>query len=153
LAQFPGWRSVPLHPAPPGAHERPLDEREWLVTRALAARSEPELLLRQLAGARWGVAAIRSREETDALTAYDGLLGRGVDLGTMPLAPTALERYASCPFRFLLERVYRLEAVEEPDRILMMDPRDRGDLVHAVLEATFSGLSEREALPLTRQGL
>jgi hypothetical protein len=74
LAQFPGWRSVPLHPAPPGAYERPLDQREWLVTRALTARPAPELLLRQLPGARRGLAAIRSREATDALTAYDGLL-------------------------------------------------------------------------------
>jgi RecB family exonuclease len=153
LAQFPGWRSVPLHPAPPGAHERPIDEREWLVTRALAARAEPEPLLRQLPGARRGLAAIRSREATDALTAYDGLLGRGVDLGDVPLAPTALEQYASCPFRFLHERVYRLQAVEEPDRILMMDPRDRGDLVHAVLEATFRTLAEQGALPLTPEHL
>ena len=153
LAQFPGWRSVPLHPAPPGAYERPLDQREWLVTRALTARPAPEPLLRQLPGARRGLAAIRSREATDALTAYDGLLSRGVDLGDVPLAPTALERYASCPFRFLLERVYGLEAVEEPDRILMMDPRDRGDLVHAVLEATFRTLAERGALPLTPENL
>ena len=123
------------------------------MTRALAARSDPEPLLRHLPGARRGLAAIRSREGTDVLTAYDGLLGRGVDLGATPLAPTALERYASCPFRFLLERVYRLEAVEEPDRILMIDPRDRGDLVHAVLEATFRQLAESGALPLTRERL
>ena len=153
METFPGWRTVPLHPAPPSARERPLDEREWLVTRALGARSDPEPLLRQLPGARRGLAAIRSREGTDVLTAYDGLLGRGVDLGAAPLAPTALERYASCPFRFLLERVYRLEAVEEPDRILMIDPRDRGDLVHAVLEATFRQLAESGALPLARERL
>ena len=153
LEAFPGWRTVPLHPAPPSARERPLDEREWLVTRALAARPDPELLLNQLAGARRGLAAIRSREGTDVLTAYDGLLARGVDLGVAPMAPTALERYASCPFRFLLERIYRLEAVEEPDRILMMDPRDRGDLVHAILEATFRQLAESGALPLTRERL
>ena len=153
LEAFPGWRLVPLHPAPPSARSRPLDEREWLVTRALAARPDPELLLNQLAGARRGLAAIRSREGTDVLTAYDGLLARGVDLGMAPMAPTALERYASCPFRFLLERIYRLEAVEEPDRILMMDPRDRGDLVHAVLEATFRQLAESGALPLTRERL
>ena len=153
LEAFPGWRTVPLHPAPPSARERPLDEREWLVTRALAARSDPEPLLRQLPGARRGLATIRSREGTDILTAYDGLLGRGVELGAAPLAPTALERYASCPFRFLLERVYRLEAVEEPDRILMIDPRDRGDLVHSVLEATFRQLAESGSLPLTRERL
>ena len=153
LERFPGWRTVPLHPAPPTARERPLDEREWLVTRALDARLEPEALLRQLPGARRGLEAIRSRERTDALTAYDGLLDRGVDLGDVPLAPTALERYAACPFRFLLERVYRLEAVEEPDRILMIDPRDRGDIVHAVLEATFRRLAEGGVLPLTRARL
>ena len=153
LQAFPGWRTVPLHPAPPSARERPLDAREWLVTRALAARSAPESLLRQLPGARRGLEAIRAREGTDALTVYDGLLGRGVELGAEPLAPTALERYASCPFRFLLERVYRLEAVEEPDRILMIDPRDRGDLVHTVLEATFRHLAESGSLPLTRERL
>jgi ATP-dependent helicase/DNAse subunit B len=153
LERFPGWRTVPLHPAPPSARERPLDAREWLVTRALAARPEPEALLRQLPGARRGFEAIRSRERTDALTVYDGLLGQGVDLGVTALAPTALERYAVCPFRFLLERVYRLEAVEEPDRILMLDPRDRGDLAHAVLEATFRRLAESGALPLTPERL
>ena len=134
---FPGWRTVPLHPAPPTARERPLDEREWLVTRALEARPGP----RRCSGScRTPVAVWRRsglRERTDALTAYDGLLGQGVDLGDAAMAPTALERYAACPFRFLLERVYGLEAVEEPDRILMMDPRDRGDIAHAVLEATF----------------
>ncbi len=153
LEGFPGWRTVPLHPAPPTARERPLDEREWLVTRALEARPQPEALLRQLPNARRGLEAIRSRERTDVLTAYDGLLGQGVDLGDAALAPTALERYAACPFRFLLERVYRLEAVEEPDRILMIDPRDRGDIAHAVLEATFRSLAESGALPLTRASL
>jgi len=149
LERFPGWRTIPLHPAPPSARERPLDAREWLVAQALAARPEPEALLRALPAARRGVEAIRSRERTDILTAYDGLLGQGVDLGATPLAATALERYAVCPFRFLLERVYRLEAVQEPDRILLIDPRDRGDLAHAVLEATFRRLAESGALSLT----
>src|SRR5207344_2668205 len=61
LEAFPGWRTVPLHPAPPSARERPLDAREWLVTRALAGRPEPEPLLRQLPGARRGLEAIRAR--------------------------------------------------------------------------------------------
>jgi RecB family exonuclease len=153
LEAFPGWRSVPLHPAPPSARAKPLDEREWLVTRALEARSAPDRLLAELPAARRGVEAIRLRERTDALTAYDGLLDRGVDLGPRPLTPTALERYAACPFRYLLERVYGLAAVEEPDRILAMEPRDRGTLVHAVLEATYRRLAESGAFPLTRERL
>jgi RecB family exonuclease len=149
LEAFPGWRSVPLHPAPPSARARPLDEREWLVTRALDARAAPDRLLGELPSVRRGVDAIRLREQTDALTAYDGLLGRGVELGPSPLTPTSLERYAACPFRYLLERVYGLSPVEEPDRILAMEPRDRGTLVHAILEATYRRLAETGAFPLS----
>jgi ATP-dependent helicase/nuclease subunit B len=149
LGAFPGFRTVPLHPAPPVACERPLDEREWLVTRALAARADPEPWLAGLPRARRGLAAIRLREGTDVLTVHDGLLGRAMALDEAPLAPTALERYASCPFRYLLERVFRLEAVEEPDRVLLIGATDRGDLVHRVLEATFRRLAETGALPLT----
>ena len=153
LERFPGWRGAPLHPAPPSARERPLDAREWLVTRALAARAHPDGFLRSLPGARRGLTAIRMRESTDALTAYDGLLVTGVDLGDVPLSPTALERYAVCPFRFLLERVYGLEALEEPDRILLIDARDRGEIVHAALEAAFRRLAEEGAFPLTPERL
>jgi hypothetical protein len=153
LETFPGWRSVPLHPAPPGARARPLDEREWLVTRALEARAAPDGLLGELPAVRRGVETIRLRERTDALTAYDGLLGLGVDLGPRPLTPTALERYAACPFRYLLERVYGLASVEEPDRILAMEPRERGTLVHAILEGTYRRLAEANGFPLTRDNL
>src|SRR5262249_40260749 len=104
------FRSIRRHP-------RRAPGRSTRVNGSLAARGAPEPLLRQLPGARRGLEAIRARERTDVLTPYDGLLGRGVDLGEVPLAPTALEGYAACPFRFLLERVYRLQAVEEPDRI------------------------------------
>jgi ATP-dependent helicase/DNAse subunit B len=153
LQRFPGWRSVPLHPAPPSARERPLDAREWLVTRALEARPDPERLLRDLPGARRGLAAIRMRERTDALTAYDGLLGQGVELSDAPLAATALETYVACPFRYLLERVFGLRPVEEPDRVLFLQPVDRGELVHAALEATFRRLADAGALPLGPAGL
>ena len=153
LEAFPGWRSVPLHPAPPSARDRPLDEREWLVTRALDARGAPDSLLAELPAVRRAVEAIRLRERTDVLTPYDGLLARGVDLDPRPLTPTALERYAACPFRYLLERVYGLTPVEEPDRILAMEPRDRGTLVHAILEGTYRRLAEADAFPLTRERL
>jgi RecB family exonuclease/superfamily I DNA/RNA helicase len=153
LLRFPGWRTVPLHPAPPGARERPIDAREWLVARALDARPDPQGLLRDLPGARRGLAAIRMRERTDALTVYDGLLGRGVELGDAPLAATALETYVTCPFRYLLERVLGLRPVEEPDRVLLIQPVDRGELVHAALEATFRRLADADLLPLGPPGL
>ena len=49
-------------------------------------------------------------------------------------AATELERYASCPFRFFLERVLEIQPVE--DLALEFDVLDRGRVVHDVL-ATF----------------
>jgi ATP-dependent helicase/nuclease subunit B len=78
-----------------------------------------------------GVAAL-ARTETDhpALTAFDGLTG-AVDrhwavLQERGIAPTPLERYARCPFRYFAADVLRLDPVrvhasEEPDvRVLGM---------------------------------
>jgi RecB family exonuclease len=153
LERFPGWRAVPLLPAPPAAREWPIDEREWLVTRALDARAWPEALLRGLPAARRGAAAIAAREREPRLTAYDGLLARGIDAAGEVLAPTWLERYAACPFRFLAGRVLGARPVEEPDRILTLEAAERGSLVHAVLQTTFRRLGEAGALPLRPEGL
>jgi RecB family exonuclease len=49
-------------------------------------------------------------------------------------AATELERYASCPFQFFLERVLGIQPVE--DLALEFDVRNRGRVVHDVL-ATF----------------
>ena len=149
LERFPGWRGAPLHPAPPSARERPLDAREWLVTRALAARAHPD-------GSSGACPArVEACHDPDAgghgrahglrRASRHGRRPRGV-----PLSPTALERYAVCPFRFLMERVYGLEALEEPDRILLIDARDRGEIVHAALEAAFRRLAEEGAFPSRR---
>jgi ATP-dependent helicase/nuclease subunit B len=48
-------------------------------------------------------------------------------------AATELERYASCPFRFFLERILKIEPVE--DLTLEFDVLERGRIVHDVLAA------------------
>ena len=71
LAQVPGWRTVPLHPACHPARTRdPLDPSAVARDRALAARLEPERPRCELAagGPARPRALIRSREGTDALT-------------------------------------------------------------------------------------
>lgn len=50
------------------------------------------------------------------------------------LSPTRLETYAGCPFRFLAENVYGTRRSSRTAVRLAIDPRDRGSLVHAVLE-------------------
>lgn len=50
------------------------------------------------------------------------------------LSPTALETYASCPRKYLFQRVLRLGEDERPERIDEITARDRGTLMHLVLE-------------------
>jgi ATP-dependent helicase/nuclease subunit B len=141
-------RRVGLGPVAEAAGVWPVDERDWQVSQALARRADPAALLDDLPGAARGLQALVARERTPALTAYDGLLPAGVDPGAAPLAPTWLETYATCPFKFFLGHVLGVAPVEEPDRVHTLSPADRGTLVHAALEAAYRELREGGLLPL-----
>jgi ATP-dependent helicase/nuclease subunit B len=56
-------------------------------------------------------------------------------------AATELERYASCPFQFFLERILKVEPVE--DLALEFDVLKRGQLVHDVLSRFHRRVNER----------
>jgi RecB family exonuclease len=69
---------------------------------------------------------------------YDGLLGEErpaalAEWTGRALAPTQLEEFATCPYRFLGLRVLRLETVPEPELREQISELDKGDLVHVVL--------------------
>lgn len=46
---------------------------------------------------------------------------------------TQIETYASCPFKFFIERILHLEDEEDPDQAL--SARDRGRILHSILES------------------
>ncbi len=82
-----------------------------------------------------GVTAVRERRSA-ALTRFDGHIG-GLP-GLLPdedaaVSPTALEDWATCPFRYLLARVLRVREVERPEATDRIGPLERGSLVHSVL--------------------
>jgi RecB family exonuclease len=56
-------------------------------------------------------------------------------------SPSQLERYARCPYQFLLASVMRLEPLDEP--ALEVDYLGRGRMLHEVLLAAHRGLNER----------
>ncbi|MCE5269297.1 MAG: exodeoxyribonuclease V subunit gamma [Planctomycetaceae bacterium] len=60
-------------------------------------------------------------------------------------AATELERYASCPFRFYLERVLKIEPVE--DLRLEFDVLERGRIVHDALSTFHRRVNERFGRP------
>jgi len=58
-----------------------------------------------------------------------------------------LERYAACPFGYLMQFVLGLEPVEEPERAVGLSALDRGTLMHNILFDFFSGLGREKRLP------
>ena len=75
----------------------------------------------------------------DVLSPWDGLLGpditRVAAIGTRdyPISPSALETWATCPYKFFLSRILAIAAPpeEEEDE---MSASERGSLVHKILE-------------------
>ena len=74
-------------------------------------------------------------------------------LSARPYSASALQRFAMCPYQFLLSTVFRLqprEAIGSPERL---DPLTRGRMFHEVQAELVRALQARDALPVTRDRL
>lgn len=74
-------------------------------------------------------------------------------LGARPYSLTALQRYAACPYQFLMAAVYRLAPLEVPAPLQKMDPLTRGDLFHQMQAAALRRLQGDGLLPLSIENL
>jgi hypothetical protein len=74
-------------------------------------------------------------------------------LGQRPYSLSALQRYASCPYQFLLATIHRLEPWDEPEPVVRMDPLTRGSLFHKAQAEFYRRLETEHALPVTRATL
>ena len=70
-------------------------------------------------------------------------------LGARPYSLTALQRYAWCPYQFLLAAIYRLAPLEVPAPLQQLDPLTRGDLFHRFQTAALRRLQQEGLLPLS----
>ena len=83
-------------------------------------------------------------DETKSMLAAHRLTAR-------PYSPSALQHFATCPYKFLLAAVHRLrprEEVEPP--IEHLDPLTRGSLFHEVQAELVRALDRLAELPVTR---
>ena len=75
-------------------------------------------------------------------------------LDARPYSASALQRFAACPYQFLLSAVHRLHPREEVEPPLeRIDPLTRGSMFHDVQHEVFKELRQRQALPLTEAGV
>ncbi|HKY31456.1 MAG TPA: PD-(D/E)XK nuclease family protein [Candidatus Polarisedimenticolia bacterium] len=111
---------------------------------------------------RGALAAEEARWGESRFTAHDGVILRPSVLDDLrslhpvrgvPISASRIERYASCPLKYFLGDVLRLEPLDPPEEAESIDPLRRGSLVHAVLFELFSTLRSHKALPLRPEGL
>jgi RecB family exonuclease len=101
----------------------------------------------------------RSRRWLRRWTANDGLVDPD-ELARQSLArhqfsarsfsATALQNYASCPYRFFLSAILRLELRQQPSAIEAIDPLTRGSLFHETQFEVLTKLKAEGLLPLHR---
>ncbi|MGB7951320.1 MAG: PD-(D/E)XK nuclease family protein, partial [Candidatus Binatia bacterium] len=108
--------------------------------------------VRRSASERWARARPRWSE-------YDGLVRvtpatrpflQSLRLGARPYSVSALQNFATCPYRFLLSALYRLQPLEEPEPLERMDPLTKGSLLHEVLAEFFRALHQRQMAVATK---
>lgn len=73
--------------------------------------------------------------------------------GARPYSATSLEKYAVCPYRFLLDAIHRLAPREEVAPIVQLDPLTKGSIVHAMQADAMRALQEADLLPVTTSNL
>lgn len=152
-------------PAPPDA-TRSIDpsEHDLAVLWSLIHESDPDKsagraryllelnphLARSLRAryARW---EIRSWQEQDGLVRKTDRVAAALAANRLerrPYSPSALEKFAACPYRFLLSAIHRLEPREEAVALERLDPLTRGSLFHRVQAETLRSLQAAGLLPL-----
>jgi ATP-dependent helicase/nuclease subunit B len=74
-------------------------------------------------------------------------------LTARPYSLSALQRYAACPYQFLLGAIYRIEPFEIPEPLQKLDPLTKGALFHRVQAEFFRELQQAGLLPVRKNTL
>jgi ATP-dependent helicase/nuclease subunit B len=65
-------------------------------------------------------------------------------------SPTALQTFASCPYKFVLYTIHKLAPRDVPNRIEELDALSRGSLVHETQFELLQSLRQKDLLPVRR---
>lgn len=111
--------------------------------------------LKRSVTARWA----RGRSQWtpfDGITRVTGMTGPILEakrLGARPYSLSALQKYASCPYQFLLSAIYKLESPKDIDALQKLDPLTRGSIFHEAQALFFRRLKKDGGLPVTAHGV
>ena len=74
-------------------------------------------------------------------------------LGARPYSVSALQKFTTCPYQFVLAAIYRFAPNDPPEPLQRLDPLTRGSLFHEVQASVLRTLHKAKRLPLTADGV
>ena len=74
-------------------------------------------------------------------------------LGARPYSVSALQKFSTCPYQFVLSAIYRFAPNDPPEPLQRLDPLTRGSLFHEVQARVLRTLHAGKRLPLTPEGV
>lgn len=74
-------------------------------------------------------------------------------LGARPYSVSALQKFTTCPYQFVLSAIYRFAPHEAPAPLQRLDPLMRGSFFHEVQARVLRALHADRRLPLTPEGV
>jgi hypothetical protein len=107
--------------------------------------------LRRSVISRWGRGSTRwsTSDGLIQVTARTAAAFESQRLRSRPYSLSALQRFAACPYQFLLAAIHRLHAWDDPQPVVRLDPMTRGSLFHRAQAEFFRALQAAGALPVT----
>ncbi len=74
-------------------------------------------------------------------------------LGARPYSVSALQKFSTCPYQFVLSAIYRFAPHDAPEPLQRLDPLTRGSLFHEVQAHVLRELQDAGSLPLASGGV
>ena len=151
-----GW---PAPPNPADAIDNAEHDLAILADLSAAARPDGGAARYLVSANPYLARALRARYQRwgRTWTSSDGLLSRSEQIraaialhafSSRSYAPTTLQLYARCPYRFFLSAIHRLEPRIEPEPIDELDPLQRGSLIHDIQFELLARLRSLGLLPV-----
>lgn len=155
-------------PAPPRPEDAIDDQEHDLAVLRHLLDNEPDAVkghahyllhlngtLRRSVIDRWA-RADRRWSASDGLTritpAIAAALGRR-RLNARAYSLSALQKFAACPYQFVLAAFYRLQPLAQPEALQRLDPLTRGSIFHEIQARFLRLLRDRHELPVTLDSL
>ena len=82
-----------------------------------------------------------TRSEFDGYITLDESISERIRAAIGSLSPTQLEDFGECPQKFLLKHILGVRDLDEPERELHVNARDKGSLDHRILERFYRSLT------------